>query len=270
MLPLLLPLKPVPAPGDFWFTLLDVGQGLAAVVHTHRHTLVYDTGARFRQDFDAGRSVVIPYLRQTGIAQVDRLIISHGDNDHIGGAGALLEVYPDTVVLSSVPAPFPYPAWTGCVSGQQWEWDGIKFHILHPRETNTGKENNLSCVLKVSSLSHSILLPGDIEQEAEFQLLHNQKDALKADVLVAPHHGSKTSSSIAFLNTVQPEMVLFPVGYRNRYRFPNQDIMARYETRGVKSYDTAADGAIMIRFTPSGMQTAVWRRQSRRFWHTVD
>ena len=265
--PLLLPLKNSPGAGEIWFTLLDVGQGLAAVVHTRTHTLVYDTGARFSDDFNAGSAVVVPYLRQAGVAQVDRLIISHGDNDHIGGAPDLLKAYPDAVVLSSVPAPFTYPLWSACRAGQAWQWDGVSFLILHPEGTESGKENNQSCVLRISAAGYSILLPGDIEKEAEYRLVHRYDTELSADVLVAPHHGSKTSSTIAFINAVHPRLVLFPVGYRNRFRFPNQDIKKRYEMGGVRSYDTARDGAILIKIEHSGITANVWRQEAGRFWH---
>ena len=270
LLPLLLPIRNAPAEGAFWFTLLDVGQGLAAVVHTRKHTLVYDTGARFGDDFNAGSAVVVPYLRQTGVDQIDRLIISHGDNDHIGGAADLLQAYPDTVVLSSVPLTHAHRSWRHCRAGQHWEWDGIEFLMLNPEERSAATGNNQSCVLRISNGEYSILLPGDIEKETESRLLRIYRNELFATVLVAPHHGSKTSSTTAFIDAVQPRLVLFPTGYRNRYRFPNQDIMRRYEIRGSRSYDTGRDGAVLIRIGHSGIAATVWRREARRFWHTVE
>lgn len=270
LLPLLLPVRKIPEEGEFWFTLLDVGQGLAAVVHTRTHTLVYDTGARFSADFNAGAAVVIPYLRQTGVVHLDTLIVSHGDNDHIGGAADLLRAYPDTVVLSSVPLTQAHRSWRRCRTGQHWEWDGIQFHMLHPDDRSSATGNNQSCVLRVSNGDYSILLPGDIEAETESHLLRSYRDELSATVLVAPHHGSKTSSTLAFIDAVHPRLVVFPVGYRNRYRFPNQDIMRRYEIRDIRSYDTGRDGAVLIRVNQSGVAATVWRREARRFWHTVD
>jgi competence protein ComEC len=270
LLPLLLPVREIPEEGEFWFTLLDVGQGLAAVVHTRNHTLVYDTGARFGDDFNAGSAVVAPYLRQAGVAHIDRLIVSHGDNDHIGGAADLLRAYPDTVVLTSVPLTHAHRSWRHCRAGQHWEWDGIKFLMLNPDDMISGTENNQSCVLRISNGDYSVLLPGDIEKETESRLLRTYRDELPATVLVTPHHGSKTSSTMAFIDAVQPRLVLFPVGYRNRYRFPNQDIMRRYEIRGSRSYDTARDGAVLIRINQSGVAATVWRREARRFWHTIN
>jgi competence protein ComEC len=270
LLPLLLPVRAVPEEGEFWFTLLDVGQGLAAVVHTRNHTLVYDTGARFSDDFNAGSTVVAPYLRQAGVAHIDRLIVSHGDNDHIGGAADLLQAWPDTVVLSSVPLTDAHRSWRRCRAGQHWEWDGIEFRMLNPEDVSSATENNQSCVLRISNGDYSILLPGDIEKETESRLVRVYRNELSATVLVAPHHGSKTSSTMAFIDAVQPRLVLFPAGYRNRYRFPNQDIMRRYEIRGSRSYDTGRDGAVLIRLGRSGIAATVWRREARRFWHTVD
>ena len=270
LLPMLLPVRNTPDYGEFRFTLLDVGQGLAAVVHTRDHTLVYDTGAKFSADFNAGSAVVVPYLRQTGVAHIDTLIISHGDNDHIGGATDLLHAYPDTVVLSSVPLTQAHRSWRRCKAGQHWDWDGINFLMLHPDDMTSMTGNNRSCVLRISNGEYSILVPGDIERETETLLLQSSRDELPATILVAPHHGSKTSSSMAFVDAVQPRMVLFPVGYRNRYRHPNQDIMRRYESRGSRSYDTGKDGAVLIKVNQSDIAVTVWRREARRFWHTVD
>ena len=270
LLPLLLPVKKIPGDGEFWFTLLDVGEGLATVVHTREHTLVYDTGARYSDDFNAGAAVVVPYLRQTGVSDVDTMIISHGDNDHIGGAADVLAAYPDTMVLSSVPSAFSPYRWRACRAGQQWQWDGIKFQMLNPEGAASGSENNQSCVLRISNGRYSVLLPGDIEKESEYRLVTRYRDEMAADVLVAPHHGSKTSSTATFINTVQPRLVLFPVGYRNRFRFPNQDIMKRYEMRGVRSYDTARDGAILLRIDQTAITATTWRKEARRFWHAVD
>lgn len=270
LLPMLLPVPRTPEPGAFWFTLLDVGQGLAAVIHTHNHALVYDTGGRFSDSFDAGAAVVIPYLRQAGMASLDQVIISHGDNDHIGGAHSLLEAYPDTPVLSSVSAPFAHPYWETCVAGQEWQWDGVRFQILHPARDESSRDNNQSCVLRISTSQYAVLVPGDIEQEAEHRLLSEHAADLPAAVLVAPHHGSRTSSSPAFISAVNPQVVLYATGYRNRYRHPNQDIMQRYAQRGIRSHDTSRDGAVLIRIDQSGMTAATWRRVARRFWHARD
>ncbi len=268
MLPLLLPRLERPEPNEVWFTLLDVGQGLAAVVRTRQHTLVYDTGAKFSEHFNTGEAVVVPYLRRQQTDNIDALVISHADNDHIGGAEAVLAAWPDTPVITSVPERFSDNRARFCRSGQSWHWDGVEFSFLHPADLGPAQDNNLSCVLKVSTGEHSILLSGDIEKQAEFYLLRHAAGNLAADVLIAPHHGSKTSSTPEFINAVNPEWVLFPVGYRNRFRFPNEAIIARYESRGVRMLDTARHGAIEIRIDAGGMTVTRHRQQARRFWHT--
>jgi competence protein ComEC len=173
-------------------------------------------------------------------------------------------------VLTSVPLPQAHRSWRQCRAGQHWLWDGIDFLMLNPEDSSSASGNNQSCVLRISNGDYSVLLPGDIEKETEFRLLHKFRDDLSATVLVAPHHGSKTSSTLDFIDAVQPQLVLFPAGYRNRYRFPNQDIMRRYELRGSRSYDTGRDGAVLIRTGHSGLAATVWRRETRRFWHTVN
>jgi competence protein ComEC len=270
LLPLVFPLQPIPDEKEVWFTLLDVGQGLSAVVQTRNHALVYDTGARFSEDFNAGSAVVVPYLRQAQIRHIDSLIISHGDNDHIGGAADVLAAFPQTQVLTSVPDKIHHHAVTGCHAGQSWQWDGVDFSVLHPAENDLFKGNNRSCVLKINNGNRTILLTGDIEKQVEHRLVEKYGRALAAHILVAPHHGSKSSSTPGFINTVAPDMVLFPAGYRNRYRFPNQDIIERYEYRGVRMHDTARHGAITIKITQAGMTISSHRHSARRFWHTVD
>ncbi|MBI4005668.1 MAG: DNA internalization-related competence protein ComEC/Rec2, partial [Gammaproteobacteria bacterium] len=268
ILPLLFPHKEGPANNELWFTLLDVGQGLSAVVQTRDHTLVYDTGAKFSTHFNAGSAVLIPYLRKAGVNHIDTLLISHGDNDHIGGAADLLSAFPDTPVLTSVPNMLNHPRMKQCHDGQAWKWDGIEFQVLHPDGKDNYSDNNRSCVLKVSTGLYSILLSGDIEKETEYRLVKEYNSRLSVTVLIAPHHGSKTSSTPEFIDTIAPELVLFPVGYRNRYKFPNMDIIARYESRGIHMLDTARHGAILIKMNTSGMSVTQYRQLARRFWHT--
>ena len=268
-IPLIAPLKSSPAEKEFWFSLLDVGQGLSAVVHTRNHTLVYDTGSRFSETFNAGDAVLIPYLRQVGTDHIDMLIISHGDNDHIGGSKSLLAAFPDTPILTSVPGKFKDIVAYPCYDGQRWSWDGVDFQILNPsRNEDNLSGNNRSCVLKVSTESGQILLSGDIEKQAEDHLINKYDENLAATILVAPHHGSKTSSSSRFINAVNPELVLFSAGYRNRYNFPNEDIIDRYESRGIHIYDTAVSGAILTRVEQSGISTGSYRQSFRHFWNT--
>ncbi|MCL5668753.1 MAG: DNA internalization-related competence protein ComEC/Rec2 [Gammaproteobacteria bacterium] len=263
LLPLFLLRPPSPAPGEVWFTLLDVDQGLAAVAQTARHTLVFDTGARYSASFDAGSAVVAPYLRHRGVNRLDTLIISHGDNDHIGGAASLLEAFPANRVLSSVAERLPNAQ--PCLAGETWQWDEVEFQILNPATTNVSG-NNASCVLKITSRYGSVLLPADIEAEAERALL--ERDAnLRADILVIPHHGSKTSSTEEFIDAVKPEIALIPAGYRSRYRHPHPTVVARYRQRGIRLLDSPAQGAIHIRLGANGTRVSGYRNTHRRYWY---
>ncbi len=253
-----------PVQGEAWFTLLDVGQGLAAVVRTEQHALVYDSGPRVGRNFDTGNAVVVPYLRAQGVQRIDTLIISHGDNDHIGGAESLLRAMPVARTLSSVP--FLLPNARACEAGQSWEWDGVVFTMLGPAPGAYGRRNDASCVLRVASRYGSVLLPGDIEARAERDLLARDPQRLAADVLVAPHHGSKTSSTDAFLAAVRPRYVFFPVGYRNRHHHPHAPVRARYERLGVRAYDSASAGALEVRLGAQGVDVAAYRERARRYW----
>ncbi len=267
MAPLVLSVPERPAPGRLWVTLLDVGQGLAAVVRTSDHVLVYDTGPRFSAHFDAGRSVLIPFLRSQGIAKVDTLVVSHGDNDHAGGAGSLLQEMPVVSLLTSVSGRWPMAV--PCHAGQAWRWDGVDFRILHPGQSASGKGNNHSCVLRIVSEEASFLLPGDIETGPERVLERHYGAELRADVLVAPHHGSNTSSSARFLDAVAPRQALFTVGYRNRFGFPAEAVRVRYRERAIRTHNTALHGAITVSVTDAQEPLSVSRHRTEtaRFWN---
>ncbi len=258
---------PRPAPGEARFTLLDVGQGLAAVVETRRRTLVFDTGPRFSDNFDAGRAVVLPYLISRGIKRIDTLIVSHGDNDHIGGAESLLNGMPVATILTGVPERLAEHGAARCQTGQQWRWDGVMFEMLHPGRRFSGDENNGSCVLKVSTAAGALLLTGDIEKRAETTLVKEQAAALQADVLVVPHHGSKTSSLPRFIRAVGPRWALFPVGYHNRYRLPRREIVERYNGYGAEPLASGLEGAISMRLGPETISPPQgYRRLNRHYW----
>jgi competence protein ComEC len=264
LLPLFLVRPPVPTAGEIWFTLLDVGQGLAAVVRTERHVLVYDAGPRFSASFDTGESVVVPYLRHAGVRRIDALVVSHGDNDHAGGVESVRRAMPVTRLVSSVPG---YAASAEpCAEGRRWEWDGIRFELLNPPAGVVSGHNNASCVLRVSGVHGALLLPGDIEKKTEVRLAAQQRERLRAQVLVAPHHGSKTSSDTAFLAAVQPRYVLYPVGYRNRYRHPHPQVRERYAAIGAQALDSPALGAIEMRLAPEGIVWSGHRDRVRRYW----
>jgi competence protein ComEC len=266
LIPLLSPHSETPETGEFWLAQLDVGQGLASVIQTQGHILIYDTGDKFSERFNAADAVIIPYLKQQNIPRPDLLIVSHGDRDHIGGAKVLLRKYPEMKVLTSIEAKIGNANVEKCIEGQRWQWDGVDFEILNPAHAEDYQGNNSSCVLKVSNDKHSILMAGDIEQASESRLIRTQLEKLSANLLIAPHHGSKTSSSLAFINAVAPDFVVFPVGYRNRFGFPKQDIISRYESRQVKILNTARDGALLFRFEDPEMLISRYRHDNQRFW----
>ena len=204
-MPVLLWRAPVLAPRAVELTLLDVGQGLAAVVRTRHHVLIYDTGPRYGHTTDAGAHVVLPYLRTAGVAKVDLIVLSHGDLDHRGGLPSVRTAFPDADVLAGGRGKVPGAA--RCEAGRRWEWDGVRFEILHP-VVGDWSENDASCVLRVRTgrglAQRALLLTGDVQQAAEQQLVRRYGRSLAAHVLVAPHHGSRTSSSPAFVQAVAP------------------------------------------------------------------
>ncbi|HEY0635934.1 MAG TPA: DNA internalization-related competence protein ComEC/Rec2, partial [Gammaproteobacteria bacterium] len=265
LLPLLLLQHPRPAPGEVWFTLLDVGQGLASVVETRSHVLVFDTGLVFSSGNDSGSNTILPFLRHRGRATIDTLVVSHGDSDHIGGMASLLALSPVERLLTSVPDKMPAVPYETCSAGQTWLWDGVTFEILHPQESAAGRGNDDSCVLRVSSAGLRLLLTGDIERRAEGELLERVPQSLQAELLVAPHHGSKTSSTAAFIAAVAPRWVLFPTGYRTRYRCPAQPVVTRYRQAGISVLDTASSGAITVHAAPGqGITFEEYRKIERR------
>ncbi|HFC54351.1 MAG TPA: DNA internalization-related competence protein ComEC/Rec2, partial [Gammaproteobacteria bacterium] len=267
LLPLVVAAPQRPAPGEAWFTLLDVGQGLAAVVQTRNHTLVYDTGPKFSDRFDTGAAVVVPFLRNAGVQTVDVLMVGHGDNDHIGGAASLLRSYDVRRILSTVPERLSEGA-EPCRRGESWRWDGVRFTILHPEADGTMAGNDASCVLRVESGGGALLLTGDIERRAERELLAEYPRQLAAAILVAPHHGSKSSSQRRFVAAVDPKYVLFPVGYRNRFHHPHPQVARRYREEGALLLDSASLGAIRFRLDEKGISAPEsYRLSARHYWN---
>jgi competence protein ComEC len=269
LLPLLLPgAGPRPAPGEAWLTLLDVGQGLAAVVETHAHALLFDAGPRFGSGRDAGESVVAPFLRERGIGVLDRVVLSHGDEDHVGGFRSLAGLVPPRQVLG-YDGMEEGPAAEPCRRGQGWVWDGVEFRILHPGPSRSPGDNDGSCVLWVGSRGGALLLTGDIEAAAERALLAADPVALAADVVVAPHHGSRSSSTPGFVRAVAARHALFSTGFRNRFRFPAAAVVQRYRDAGAVIHDTARAGAIHVQLGGAeGLRMSHYRVTHRRFWHT--
>jgi len=269
VIPVFVDIPDRPGEGDLWVSLLDVGQGLSVVLETSHHLLVYDAGPAFRSGYDTGSRVVTPFLRKRGFRKIDRLIVSHGDNDHRGGVGSLLRQLPAASIHSGDPAALKNHPAEQCRSGQTWQWDRVNFEYLAPAQAATG--NNGSCVLRVSaSDGRAILLTGDIENPVERALLETPGLTLSADVLVAPHHGSLSSSTPAFIERVHPRLVLFAVGYQNRFGFPKREVTERYRRIGARLMNTADHGAISIRFEAGKpLESVSWRVVARRLWHAT-
>ncbi len=258
-----------PEIGAFELNVLDVGQGLAIVVRTHTHTLVYDTGARFSTRLDSGEAVLRPFLTRKGVTRIDLLLISHGDNDHIGGARSLLAAYPGTAVMGQGIADLPAKNSRQCSEGQSWNWDGVEFTVLHPDASVYRTSNNRSCVLKVEGRGGSVLITGDIGKKIENRLLLQHRNSLASDILIAPHHGSKSSSSVDFIRAVSPAMVIFAAGYRNRYHFPAQQVVARYAKSGTEMHITGLEGAVSVDVHPQlGIgDVRGYRASAGKYWN---
>ncbi len=240
---------------------LDVGQGLAVIVRTREHTLVYDTGPR-TPGFDSGERVLVPTLRKLGVGRVDSLLISHAHLDHAGGAPALMRSFPAAQVLAGEPAGLP-KAWRAeaCRPGASWVWDGVTFTVwrwLQARESNPA-----SCVLLVEASGERLLLTGDIDSAAERALLDSGLD-VAADWVQAPHHGSRTSSSQRFIDAVAPRGVMIPRGHGNTFGHPHISVVERYRQAGASLHDNAIDGALQLPLGRFSGPTA-WRSH-RRFW----
>lgn len=265
---------PRPALGDLRLAVLDVGQGLAMVVITAHHTLVVDTGPGGRWARDTGRFVLIPYLHSQGIDRLDGLVISHGDLDHSGGAVSLLSAYPVPWLLSSLPPRHPLfqsvAQHLTCRAGMTWQWDGILFEILYPNPETwrqpSRHPNDRACVLRISHHQQHFLLPADIEERAERELLDTHPDKLNADILVAPHHGSKTSSTSAFLQAVQPHWSLFSVGDHNRFHHPAPLIWQRYGALPSRRWRTDQCGALTVTLKQDHYRVSAERQQWRHYW----
>jgi len=242
LVPLLLPTMARPEAGRMHVSVADVGQGSAVIVRTRQHLLVHDAGPQYARDSEAGTRVLLPLLRARGERSIDLLMLSHRDADHVGGAAALMATMQVTALWSSLEAAHPLRSagvpHTRCLAGQHWEWDGVQFSVLHPREADyaiaDAKPNRLSCVLRVvDAAGHSLLLTGDIEAAQEQQMVELAVGQLASQVLVVPHHGSKTSSTAAFLEAVAPRHAIVQAGYRNRFGHPAAPVVARYAALGI-------------------------------------
>ncbi len=272
-LPLLLQLPDHPEPGRFRVVAFDVGQGMALLVETAGHRLLYDTGPGYAPGADAGSRVLLPYLRMRGIGALDGMVVSHGDLDHTGGALAVLGEQRVGWVASSLEDGHAIVRAARrhlrCTAGQHWEWDGVRFEMLHPAASIYAdpkpKANARSCTLRISNGRTAILLAGDIEAAQEAALVSTSAAKLRADVLLAPHHGSGTSSTAAFLAAVQPSVSVFQVGWRNRYKHPKKEVFERYGQLGIERLRTDEQGAVTLEFGDV-VGYEEYRRRHRRYW----
>lgn len=269
--PLLLYRPSSPAPGEAWLTLLDVGQGLALVLETSEHVLLYDTGPSFRSGFNTGEAVVVPFLRGRGVGKIDRTIVTNGDMDHRGGLLAVRLALPTGDLMSGEPARIQADGAVHCSAGMQWTWDGVRFEILHPDAASHWRGNDLSCVLAVSTAAGQLLLTGDIEAAAEERLVERYGDRLAAILVTVPHHGSASSSGERFITATGAKYGLVSAGYRNRYGFPKPAVVERWRSQGTTLLNTAEAGAISLRFKADGRIEGPfsYRKTHGRYWMTT-
>ena len=254
-----------PERGGAVVDVLDVGHGLAVLVETRSHTLLYDAGALYRSGFDTGREIVVPAIRTKAWETLDTVVVSHGDNDHAGGVPAVLEAFPGAQLLMGPDVELP--GGEICRTGQAWIWDEVRFEILHPDATFHYRGNDSSCVLKITTLAGSVLLTGDVERAGERALMADAA-LLPSDVVVAPHHGSATSSSLPLVTAVAPDYAVVSAGHLNHWGFPKPQVVERWRQVGAMMLTTGDSGAISVEFEP-GEPVKVRTRRSewRRYWN---
>jgi competence protein ComEC len=276
------------AQGEFEASALDIGQGTAVLIETANRRLLYDTGPIQGKKDDAGQRIILPYLRGRGIDHIDRMVISHSDSDHVGGAATPLKHIQFDSMLGSLPSANPLlqnlqnrkiPA-IPCRFGQRWTWDGVEFLVWHPHEETVfleqypSKPNEMSCVLEVRNQKGSLWLTGDVEKQGEADITERLDPAMLQEIgnreliFMAPHHGSKTSSSLDLLKRLEPDQAFAQNGYRNRYGHPHPDVTARYQSLEIPFYQTPQTGAQTWLFKNNAKSsTQFWRRDIKRVWH---
>ena len=277
-LPLLTVTPERPPIGVAEIVVLDVGQGLAVHVQTATHDLLFDTGPAFSSEADSGNRIIVPYLRAMGVRRLDEIIVSHADNDHSGGAESVLASVPVNLLRTSLPDRHRLNQrlvpQIPCRAGDTWRWDDVRFTILHPTAGfQTKKTNAVSCVLAINASGRRLLITSDIEAAQESALVARQAASdnaseLAAEVLIVPHHGSRTSSTPAFIAAVGAKEAIFPLGYRNRFGHPKADVVARYAASGARLHRTDADGAIKVHLGSTGVHIDHVRALRRRYWQS--
>lgn len=265
-LPLLMLRQPAGPPhGGLILHMLDVGQGLALVLESAESVVVYDTGPSYSQRFNAGSGILVPFLRSRGL-EPDRLIVSHGDEDHAGGLAGVLKAWPDVPVVSGEPDRLRSPA-THCEAGREWHSGGLRFSFLYPPAESGAQGNDSSCVLMVAGEWGRLLLTGDIGASAERRILQTGAPLPQADIITVPHHGSSSSSTPGFLNTLAADIALVSSGYLNRFGHPAGHIVERYEHRGVRLWNTAHSGYLRLALgTGRPRHVTAYRIDSPRVW----
>lgn len=250
--------------GNYRMQIFDVGQGLSVLLETDKHRLLYDVGPRYSESFNAADAVLLPYFSNRNIGYLDRIVISHSDNDHAGSLRHLVDWidYGDIISGSTLAAETSLRV-AACRSGSSWTWDGVEFRLMQAQRQYWSNENNRSCVLRVDNGRFSVLLTGDIERDAERSLIKQFGQGLRADFMLAPHHGSRTSSSIGFLRQVAPGSVVFTAGYKNRFGHPKPDVVERYRKLGIVTFNTADEGAIKLSLDDAGDPVVERYRETR-------
>ncbi|HCS64218.1 MAG TPA: DNA internalization-related competence protein ComEC/Rec2 [Cellvibrio sp.] len=257
---------------DLKLTVLDVGQGTAIVVQVGEQTLVYDVGPKYTDSFDAGSGIVVPYLYAQGIDHIDRLVVSHGDMDHAGGLNGLLEKTSVDQLFAGEPEKIPQPIMDttetkNCHQAPEWHWQNVRFQFLQFPQLAHASANNHSCVLLISYGEQHILLPGDIETSVENQLMRAHQLPEKLTLLLAAHHGSRTSSGLGFVNKMQPKVVVYSAGYRSQHGHPHLQVKQRYQAVGSREINTAESGAILFEWDQNELQRVrEYRQSNRRYW----
>lgn len=267
-LPLLWPDRELPAAGEADVQVLDVGQGLAVLVRTQRHALLFDTGPAVRDGFDAGERVVLPALRALGVRRLDAIVLSHADADHAGGYAAVRAGLP--VAFTAAPPDAPLEVSTRCRAGQHWEWDGVRFRFLHPSAGFPYLRNQSSCVLRVETQHASALLPGDIGEIVERRLLRTHAPEVRADLVIVPHHGSADGSHAGFIAATGARLALVSSGHGNRFGHPRAEVVQRWQAGGAEVLDTAKAGAIRVWLGADGLQLRERRRWQPRLWDAAE
>lgn len=265
-IPLFMPIPNAVKAGEIRAHMMDVGQGTAVVLETERHLVIYDTGPKYESGFDAGLHVLNPFLRTLPSKPVAYVVISHADNDHQGGLASLAQFNALETVLTSDVKKVPL-ANNPCRKGQSWQLDGVRFDVLHPEDSLEKKTNNQSCVMMVTSGEHKLLLTGDIDVSVEHKLQSFYRDALQAHIVLVPHHGSLTSSSLSFIQQVNPKYAVMTVGRSNRYGHPKAEVVKRYQQQGATVLRTDDSGKITFHISPTAIETLPgWRSTLKGPW----